>query len=310
MLKKDCNFTHFYDDPKNKTLVLYRIKDKIPRRVEAPYPTDYPFAVAQFGNDLYFTGGGNVSESHGELFFKKAMKVEVEPKDMDTIPKDLPDMIIARTRHSMVVNGIFLYSVGGLNSNGVISSCEEYEIPQHNGGKIAKGTWRKCASLNEQRMRISLITIDSGFIYAFGGERNKDLNGSKLIECLDTNDKEAKLWTKVTLTSGADAWPEIRLSGTFQVADDTIMIFGGCIGISEVTSTFLFHIPTKTIKKSEDLAYKDIFWMTRPVISGNDLIVLGKNEGHRYNFLDKKWSLLKKDSLTPIAGFFVKADTV
>jgi hypothetical protein len=303
MIKEEGDFTHFYDDPKNKTLVLYRIKDKTPRRAEVPYLTEFPFAVAQFKNELYFTGGGKSTESHDELFLKTAMRVKVDPKDMDTIPENLPEMTIARTKHSMVVvNSTSIYVVGGLNSNGIIASCEEYEI--------SKSAWKKSASLNEQRMRVSLIAIDPKYIYAFGGERNKELNGSKMIESLDTSDKEAKLWTKVTLTLGTSDWPEIRLSGTFQVSSNDIMIFGGYVGKTEISTTFIFNIPEKVMKKSKDLAQKDVFLMTRPVVDGSDLIVLGKNDGHRYNLLDNKWSLLKKETLTPIAGFFVKADTI
>jgi len=303
MIKEEGDFTHFYDDPKNKTLVLYRMKDKTPRRTEVPYPTEFPYAVAQFKNDLYFTGGGRSTETNDELFLKTAVKVKVNPKDMDAIPENLIEMTIARTKHSMiVVNGAFIYVVGGLNSNGIIASCEEYQID--------KSTWKKSASLNEQRMRISLITIEPRYIYAFGGEVDKKPNGSKTIEYLDTSDKEAKLWTKVTLTSGASDWPEIRLPGTFQISTNDIMIFGGYVGKTEISTTFIFNIPSKTMKKNGDLAQKDVFLMTRPVVDGNDLTVLGKNDGHRYNLLDKKWSLLRKETLTPIAGFFVKADTV
>eukprot|EP00826_Nyctotherus_ovalis_P012085 TRINITY_DN13156_c0_g2_i2.p1 TRINITY_DN13156_c0_g2~~TRINITY_DN13156_c0_g2_i2.p1 ORF type:complete len:304 (-),score=60.63 TRINITY_DN13156_c0_g2_i2:155-1066(-) len=303
MIKEEGEFTHFYDDPKNKTLVLYRIKDKAPRRVEVPYQTEYPFAVAQFKNDLYFTGGGRMTESHGELFMKTAMVVKVKPKDMDTPAEKLAEMIMARTKHSMaIVNGTHLYAVGGLNSIGIITNCEEYEID--------KNEWKACASLNEKRMRVSLIAIDPKYLYAFGGEKGKDLNGTKIIECLNTSNKGAKSWTLVALSSGAEVWPEICLSGTFQLTTEDIMIFGGCVGKAEVNSTFIFSIPSKSMRRSENLAYKDIFLMTRPVVYGNDLTVLGKNEGHRYNLLDKKWSLLKKETLTPIAGFFIKADTV
>lgn len=303
MIQEESEFTHFYDDPKNKTLVLYKLKDKTPIRIEVPYETEYQFAVAQLKNQLYFTGGGTPAhEDKGELYLKTAKRVSVNPKDMDTIPVSLANMNIARSRHTMaIVSGNAVYVVGGYNSNGIISSCEEYYI--------TKGTWRICASLNEKKMQVSLIVIEPKYIYAFGGEKSEELSASKMIECLDTSKKEEKLWTQVILNSGADIWPETCFSGTFQVSTDIIMIFGGCFGKSEANGTFMFNIKSKSMTKGENLATKDLFYMTRPVVCGNDLVVIGKNEGHVYNLLDQKWSLIKKETFTPVAGFFIKADT-
>jgi len=304
MIKEKCEFTHFYEHFNNKNLVLYKHKERKSKRIETPYDTQYPFAVAQIRNDLYFTGGGNYDKDILiEKFFKTATRVKVCSKDMDTLAEGLPDMHIARTKHSMaIVNNSSVYVVGGFNSNGIIDTCEEFEIE--------KGVWKNCASLNERRIWVSLIVIEPRHIYAFGGERDKASNGSKAIEYLDTNNKKAKLWVKVALSSGSEVWPEISLAGGFRLSEQNIIIFGGKVNKSEINYSFIFNIPTQTMKKDENLACNDVFLMTRPVVSGNDLIVIGKNEGHKYNLFDRKWSLLKKETLTPIAGFFVKADTV
>lgn len=164
--------------------------------------------------------------------------------------------------------------------------------------------------MNERRIWVSLIVIEPRYIYAFGGERDKVPNGSKTIEYLDTSNKDAKLWVKVTLSAGSEVWPEISLAGAFRSSEYNIIIFEGRVDKNEVNSSFVFNVPTKTMKRDENLACNNVFLMTRPVISGNNLIVIGKNEGHKYNLFDKKWSLLKKETLTPIAGFFVKADTI
>lgn len=288
-------FTYFSDDTFPKALSICIIKENKSFRIELPYGTEYEPGIAQIKNELYFTGGGKES-----TYLKTAKKCVMNIKN-DPEKIQLPDMNIARSKHSMTtINDKFLFVVGGFNFSSVISSCERFDIE--------KSVWTQIASLNENRMQISVIAIEPKSLYAFGGVTNTGSKSSNMIEHLDTENASSKLWTIIKLTSGADIWPKIYFAGVLQISDDTIMIFGGIVDKNVKNTSFLFNTGKNSITKGENLASNDTFYITKPFSNKHDIIIKGKNDLHNYNTLDKKWSNIKLYE-DPESGFYVKAET-
>jgi len=298
-------FTHFCEDPKNKCFVLVNVKDKTTQRLEVPYETVYLFDSVQIKNQIYFTGGGlPPTEGRGEQFFQTAVRLTIDT-DMETSVEKLPNMSVARANHSMVaLNDKFLYVIGGCNTKAEIPACEEYSIE--------KKKWRDCAFLNEKKMLVSVCTVDGRYLYAFGGSTNLKPTESNLIECLDTTDLKAKFWTKIELAAGKDSWPRCVLAGCMQVGPDCVLIFGGAVEKKEIDSSYYFNPKAKAITKGPKLIRTDAFCRTKPIIYGNELIVVGSGEGdlHSYNLMEKKWNLSKKAMWNPEIDYSLKSETV
>lgn len=304
MMKAESEFTHFCDDQKNKCFVVYNVKDKSTTKYEVPYETVYLFDSVQIKNHIYFTGGGMPpAGTRGEQFFQKAVEIIITGDD--TKVEELPKMNVGRSNHTLVaVADRFLYAIGGCNTKAEIPACEEYNIEERK--------WRPCASLNEKKMWVSVCVFSSRYLYAFGGSTNLKPKESDLIECLDTEDKGAKMWTKVELAAGKEIWPRCFFVGCFQIEPDSILLFGGLVNSNEVDDTYYFNPTKKTMEKGQKLERKDAFYRTKPGINGKEMTIVGSNEGdmHIYNITDKKWSLLKKNMWNPETGFNIKSDTV
>lgn len=303
-MKSEAEFTHFCDDQKNKCFVVYNVKDKSTTKFEVPYETVYLFDSVQVKNHIYFTGGGMPpTDSHGEEFFQKAVRMIITGDDSSV--EVLPNMNVSRSNHTLVaVADKLLYAIGGCNTKAEIPACEEFNI--------AEKKWKGCATLNEKKMWVSVCVVDSRYLYAFGGSTNLKPKESNLIEFLDTQDTAAKMWTKVELSAGKDLWPRCFFTGCLQVEPDRVLLFGGLVESNEVDDSYYFSPSTKTMVKGPKLERKDAFYRTKPGVNGKEVMIVGSNEGdmHIYNIADKKWSLIKKSMWNPETGFNVKSDTV
>lgn len=304
MMKAESEFAHFCDDQKNKCFVVYNVKDKSTTKYEVPYETVYLFDSVQVKNHIYFTGGGMPpTDTHGEQFFDKAVEIIITGDDSKV--EELPSMNVRRSNHTLVAVGDKqLYAIGGCNTKAEIPACEEYDIE---GRK-----WRGCASLNEKKMWVSVCVFNARHLYAFGGSTNLKPKESALIECLDTQDKGAKMWTKVELSAGKDLWPRCFFVGCLQIEPNSIMLFGGLVNSNEVDDTYYFDPETRSMTKGQRLERRDAFYRTKPGINGKEMMIVGSNEGdmHIYSIADQKWSLIKKNMWNPETGFNIKSDTV
>ena len=255
-------------------------------------------------NILYFTGGGKSKEGD-EIFFKDSYKVVIDTIKRDTKKMAITNMNIARSEHSMIsVGSDSIYVVGGFNSNTFIDSCEEYSIE--------KNTWKICALLNEKRKNISLAVFDSKILYAFGGINKMSEDGSKIIESLDTSNKEVKHWTKVNLKIGTECWAEIYYCGAIQISTDTIIIFGGIVNKKEIDDCYMFNVNLLSMEKTEKLAKVDVFNKTRLILDMHEVMAVGRNNIHICNLLDKKctkWSLVEASVYDIEPGFYIKSET-
>ena len=299
---KEEEFTHFCYDKTNKYFIVLSVKEKVSRRIELPYETVYLFDSAQIGNQIYFTGGGiPADKGYGDQFFQTTSRVTIL-QDFDTTVDDLANMNVGRANHTLVtLNSNTIYAIGGSNTKDEIPACEVYSVD--------KNIWKNCASLNQRKMWVTVCVVDSKYLYAFGGSTNLQPKESNMIESLDTEDKTAKLWTKIELTSGSDIWPKSFFTGTFQLSPDSVLIFGGVINQEESDETFHFNFKTRVITKGPNIKVKDAFHRSIPILSGKHMIIVGSNEGHVYDILDKQWSLLERKVWNPEMGFYIKADT-
>lgn len=298
------DYAHFCDDQKNKCFVVYSLEDKTTHKLEVPYETTYLFDSVQVGDQIYFTGGGMPpTDTKGEQFFQKAVRVTVKP-DFDTVVEPLPNMNVSRANHTLVaLNSSTLYAIGGCNTKAEIPACEYYSID--------KKKWTDSAFLNEKKMWVSVCVVDNRYLYAFGGSTNMKPKESNLIECLDTNDHAAKYWTKVDLAVGKDIWQRCFFVGSLQIAPDTVLVFGGLANQTEIDDSYIFNPKAKTMTKGPKLGRPDAFYRTKPGICGGELVVVGSSEGdmHTYNIGEKKWSVVKKAMWNPDIGFAIKSET-
>ena len=303
-MKASSEFIHFCDDQKNKCIGFYSLKDKSVRKLEVPYETVFLFDSVQIKDSIFFSGGGMPSsETKGEQFFQTFMKLTIK-SDFETSIEKLANMGVPRANHTLVaLNDTTLYAIGGCNTKAEISACEEYSMD--------KKKWRDCASLNEKKMWMSVCVVDSRYLYVFGGSTNMKAKETDMIECLDTSDVSAKIWTKIDLAAGKDVWPKCFFVGSYQIGPDAIILFGGLVSQAEVDSTYIFSPKTKTVTKGTKLACRDAFYRTKPGVWGNELVVVGSSEGdmHTYNIIEKKWTVIKKAMWNPEVGFAIKSDT-
>eukprot|EP00826_Nyctotherus_ovalis_P045974 TRINITY_DN5141_c0_g2_i9.p1 TRINITY_DN5141_c0_g2~~TRINITY_DN5141_c0_g2_i9.p1 ORF type:complete len:309 (-),score=67.08 TRINITY_DN5141_c0_g2_i9:119-1045(-) len=300
MIKEE--FTHFCYDKSNRYFVVFSVVEKVSRKIELPYETTYLFDSAQVGNQIYFTGGGiPPSGSHGDQFFQTTCRVTVL-QDFDTIIDNLANMNVGRANHTLVaVNSNTLYAIGGSNTKDEIPACEVYAVD--------KNTWKNCASLNQKKMWMTVCVVDSRYLYAFGGSTNLKPKETNMIECLDTEDTAAKLWTKIELTSGTECWPRAFFAGSFQVDGENVLVFGGVVNQKESDESFYFNFKTRTIVRGPKMRTRDAFCRSAPILSDGQMIIIGSNEGHTYSLADKKWALLERDAWNPETGFYIKSDT-
>ena len=241
---KENEFTHFCYDKTNKYFVVYMINDKISRKIDLPYETEYLFDSAQIGNQIYFTGGGiPANESHGDQFFQTTVRATIQ-SDFDATTDKLANMKVGRANHTLVaLNSNKLYAIGGCNTKDEIPACEVYSVD--------KNCWEDCAYLNQKKMWVTVCSVDGRYLYAFGGSTNLQPKESNMIECLDTENKTAKLWTKIELSSGAEVWERAFFMGGFQISPECVLLFGGLCNQKESDGTYYFNPNTKALTSQD-----------------------------------------------------------
>ena len=187
---------------------------------------------------------------------------------------------------------------------GDLSSCEEYSIE----GK----KWRKIPSLTENKFSPSVCSFRSRYLYSFGGLTDSGTHGSKLIESLDTEDIEAKLWTKIVFSPGKEVWNEALFVGCAQINPEAILLFGGSIGKKMLNDSFIFNPTLKTFTVGPKLGIAEDFLRAKPTITDKEVIIVGRTmlDLHTYSLITHKWQSMFKSSWNPEAPPPVKSDTI
>lgn len=305
-MKKNEEWMHYFDDPENKYFVVCNVTNLTEIqtwKLMIPYESNFIFDTVQMKNVIYFTGGGvPPAGSSPAQYFKILYKFTLLP-EMKTTTNKLADMNIARANHSMIsVTNNSLYVVGGANSEGCISSCEEYLLD--------KNKWRQIASLNEAKKCVSICKFKSKYLYAFGGLTNDKDASTEKIEMFDTADTTSKLWNIVTLASGAALWKKSVFAGTFELSPNEILLFGGLYNGKEVDYCLTFNPEAKSMTSSGKIQRLDTFYKTKYGISGTQMAIVGSHDGdlHIFDKEKKTWVLMRKVIWNPLTSQ-IRSDT-
>eukprot|EP00826_Nyctotherus_ovalis_P062279 TRINITY_DN8982_c0_g1_i13.p1 TRINITY_DN8982_c0_g1~~TRINITY_DN8982_c0_g1_i13.p1 ORF type:complete len:213 (-),score=33.87 TRINITY_DN8982_c0_g1_i13:162-800(-) len=212
-------------------------------------------------------------------------------------------MNVSRADHSMeAINGKYLYVVGGINTDGLISSCEEYEIEADK--------WREIAPLNEKKKWMSLCSFNSKYLYSFGGCLTSASEATALIEFLDTGSPAA--WTPIKL--GPDTYPfsACCLLGAVPVSPTCILLFGGVVKGKEIDLCLKFDTADNSLAKEKALLHCDSFCRTRAGFKGECFAIVGSREGglHVYDGKQQKWSYKRRMIWNVKGELGFKSDTI
>lgn len=121
------------------------------------------------------------------------------------------NMVHARYRHSIVINGSRAYAFGGLSSGRrILKSCESYDFDTEQ--------WSLISTMQRERADFSAVSHEKSWnIYVFGGCLDKEFN--TVIEKYDT---VMNVWVTLTLALNVD-FDKIK---TFVSLQPSIVIFG------------------------------------------------------------------------------------
>lgn len=120
---------------------------------------------------LFITGG---FEPNAKVDSSRFLKFDSITKDLYA----LPDMLEARSYHSMIENNNLIYVIGGKGK----SSCEKYDIE--------KKVWTKLPNLKSDEKRNTCLYIHNSYLYSFFGYTN-----SKYCDAVERlNLKMLKSW--------------------------------------------------------------------------------------------------------------------
>ena len=291
---------HYCEKPYTKQLVLCNVKDPKAiqiRNIMVPYDSLYIFDTTQVQNIIFFTGGGtSASEQFPEQYFQITMKITIMKSSdtMDIIKDKLSNMNVPRANHTMIaIANKKLYVVGGYNSAGNISSCEEYDIDENK--------WRIIPSLNEKKKQVSVCSYKDQYLYAFGGCISDKVTASEIIEYLDTKDSLAKTWESIKIVSGLDLFKNTHSPGVVAVSADCILVFGGVTNDKIRDLCLEFDPIKKTFIKAKSLLEKDWFYTTKYGMKTESFSIVGCRNGglHTYDKLNKKWEFMPKPIWNP-----------
>lgn len=297
---------HYCEDPRHKRLVLCDVKDLADIKTwtyAIPYESLYLFDSVRIGRDIYFTGGGTPSsEEADKQFHKTTMRMKITD-EMKSIAEKLADMNVSRADHSMeTIDGKYLYVVGGVNADGLMSSCEEYEIEADK--------WREIAPLNEKKKWVSLCSFNSKYLYSFGGCITSAGEATAVMECLDTGSPAA--WTVVKLGTNTHLLPACCLLGAVPVGPACVLLFGGVVKGKETDLCLKFDAASHSLTKEKALLHSDSFCRTRAGLKGESFAIVGSREGglHVYDGKQQKWSYKRRTMWNAKDELGFKSDTI
>ena len=176
---------------------------------------------------------------------------------------------------------------GRTKSERYSNKCEKYNI--------IKDIWKSAPYLNESKINIGAVSVDSIIIYVFGGSNRTFVN---TIECLNTIQDDSA-WTIVKLTSSYDWFGKDEL-GCLQLSKNELIIFGGILEREGCTKdTFTFKINERSITKNEaKLSVKESFVCLNPIrLKDGRIYISGSylNDIHVFSLDDQLWNIIKME---------------
>jgi len=246
-------------------------------KITSGFILPFRFVSIEADNDLYLIGGDN---DHN--YYLKSLHLYDELRGV-LIP--LSNMSVARSRHTATSIPGAIFVMGGENAEGVISSCERYDIKED--------TWKSMPSLNKKRCGLSSCMMNNWIYVGFGWDQS-NLNS---IERLDTEKNEE--WEMVKL--GKKQMVEgLQVAGMVGMKENEILVFGGYKQHEKLTTeTLILNIKDNTVKKGNNLVKEEAF-ISSEIRKVEDLIyACGYLKGgiHAYDITKDQWNFTAQDKI-------------
>lgn len=185
---------------------------------------------------ISYNSDENTSAIVSNLFSKKLYSMNTAP--LDASWTTLADMPIARGSFGLNNDGSgSLYAIGGINSEGVLSTCHKYSI--------GTNTWSEIEEMPTARFGFQSVYV-SGKIYVFGGYIfNSDINRVEVSQSVEVFDTTLGTWSILTSMPSLDLGYVEDVTygianGTIQHISGNIYILSGVRKISE-DGSFVFY---------------------------------------------------------------------
>jgi len=178
-------------------------------------------------------------------------------KDVWEFPLDIADnkALIPRTpmkhihfSHALVYLDDHIYVMGGHGSP-KYKKCEKYII--------SEDRWEDMAELNIGRKYHTACLFEERYIYVFGGMTLGETYISDFREIIERFDIFENSWELIKISS-TNPYTGSSFSGTLQVADNKIIIFGGYLNRNKdfVDTIFWYNTDTNLITKNNKATLK------------------------------------------------------
>lgn len=174
----------------------------------------------------------------------------------------LSDMLNERDNHSMLLNGDFIYVVGG-NSTG---TCEKYNLQSLQ--------WIKLNSLLSGNVQRSILLVKNNYLYSFFGIINGEYSDS--IERLNLKNNKSK-WEYVSYKNPENIDLKMIGSGIIEIGETEIYMFGGKLKEEVRNIAISFDFKDNTFRKL-DLTLEDGTYFME-----SKLLFLGNNTYGQFN---------------------------
>ena len=246
-------------------------------KIDTGFVLPFRFVSIETGDNVYLIGGDN---DHG-FYLKSAYMCD----ELRGVMLSLANMAEARSRHAAVTNGDFIYAIGGENADGVLDSCERYEIKEN--------AWKAMPKLNQKRCGLSVCVLGN-YIYAgFGWDK-------EYLDTIERMDMErCKTWETVKLGK-KQSLPDLQAPGMVPIGENSILIFGGYkIGEELTAETVVLDTKNGTVKKGKGLADPEAFISSEVKKIGDFVYAFGysKNGLHSYDIVKDIWEFTPLDKI-------------
>ena len=212
-----------------------------------------------------------------------------ELKQPQIVQNEKANMQIPKSLHCLcLLNPIWVYSIGGYNTNGELNVCEKYNV--------LEDAWETVCSMNRKKHSPAVASFNEHFLYVFGGVDNDALEAGKyyyylnLIESFNTFVPEEG-WKVFNLKINQELWVRNSQAAALQVNINEILIFGGR---PNNKVGFLFNPENKSVEKIESM--HGLIRGANPVIFQNKAYFLGegdRNGVHVFSLSKKQWKYIE-----------------
>jgi len=267
-------------DRERSLVNVYSIGSKkaLTAKLETGFILPYRFVTIEAANNVYMIGGDN---DHG--YYLKSTYLYDEIRGV-LVAKAC--MIDARSRHAAVACGDHIYAIAGENQQGVLDSCEKYDIKEN--------TWKAMPKLNNKRCGLSAC-INGNYIYAGFGWDNEYLNS---IERYDI-EKCPKSWEMVKLAK-KQVLHELQAPGMISLKENEILVFGGYKEGEELTAeAAILETKGNIVKKVKPMKEAESFISSEIKKAGEMVYAFGYAKGgiHTYDVGKDEWEFVPQDKI-------------